>query len=320
MSPTQTHGNAPYEIRRILVAVDGSPQSARAVEYVCHMSVASARIRVVSVAESPRTLLPLGSMTDAQLQLARTELARDAANAVARARIVFADAGIDIESDVIEISRQGGYTANALIDAATEWHADLLVMGARQHRGMLRWIEGTVSEFVTTQAPCSILVVPAGYEADIGPSPQRILFALDGSMASLEALHFGLRLARPDARLRAIYVVDRAVRLTDFVPIHVLQEAFIEEGHAALAAAASAFAELSNHAETALVKTEPVSDDVPHTIVRDAERWHADLLVVGTHGRRGVARWFLGSVAARTARLARTPLLLAPSRGQSSVK
>jgi nucleotide-binding universal stress UspA family protein len=224
---------------------------------------------------------------------------------------MFAEAGIDVESEVIQPSRQGGYTANALIDAAAQWKADLLVVGARQHHGMLRWIEGTVSEYVTTAAPCSILVVPAGYEADIGPSPQRIVFALDGSAASLSALRFGLRLARPESRLRAIYVVDRAVRLTDFVPIHVLQQAFIEEGHAALAAAASVFAELSNHAETALVKTEPVNDDVPHTIVRDAERWHADLLVVGTHGRRGVARWFLGSVAARTARLARTPLLLA---------
>ncbi|WOD15584.1 universal stress protein [Paraburkholderia kirstenboschensis] len=311
MSPTQMQSNATSKVKRILVAVDASPQSARAAEYVRRMTLPGAQIRIVSVAENPRTLLPVGPMADAELQLARAELARDAGNAVARARSVFADAGINVESDVIEISRQGGYTANALIDAATQWNADLLVVGARQHHGMLRWIEGTVSEFITAEAPCSILIVPAGYEADIGPSPQRILFALDGSAASLDALHFGLRLARPESRLRAIYVVDRAVRLTDFVPIHVLQQAFIEEGHAALVSAASAFAELSNHVETALVKTEPVSDDVPHTIVREAERWHADLLVVGTHGRRGVARWFLGSVAARTARLARTPLLLA---------
>lgn len=311
MDPAQRQRNARSEVKRILVAVDASPQSVRAAEYVCHMALSDASIRIVSVAENPRTLLPLGSMADAELELARDELTHDAENAVARARSIFADAGINVESEVIQPSRQGGYTANALIDAGAQWKADLLVVGARQHHGMLRWVEGTVSEYVTSEAPCSILVVPAGYKADIGPSPQRIVFALDGSAASLDALRFGLRLARPESRLRAIYVVDRAVRLTDFVPIHVLQQAFIEEGHAALAAAASVFAELSNHAETALVKTEPVNDDVPHTIVRDAERWHADLLVVGTHGRRGVARWFLGSVAARTARLARTPLLLA---------
>jgi nucleotide-binding universal stress UspA family protein len=311
MSTTSTGGNAPCAIKRILIAVDSSPESARAAAYVRHMAPPGVRIRVVSVAENPRALLPLGSMTDAELQRARAELASDAAEAVARAKSLFTDAGIDAEPGVIEISRQGGYTANALIDAAADWKADLLVVGARQHHGLLRWVEGTVSEFVTTQAPCSILIVPAGYEAEIETSPRRILFALDGSATSIDALHFGLQLATPESRLRAIYVVDRAVRLTDLVPIHVLEEAFTEEGRVVLGGAARVFAELPNDAETALVRTEPVKDDVPHAIVRDAEQWHADLIVVGTHGRRGVARWFLGSVAGRTARLARTPLLLA---------
>jgi nucleotide-binding universal stress UspA family protein len=60
-----------------------------------------------------------------------------------------------------------------------------------------------------------------------------------------------------------------------------------------------------------LLKTRRTRDDIPHSIVRDVGEWNADLLVLGTHGRRGLARWFLGSVAARTARLADTPVLLA---------
>jgi nucleotide-binding universal stress UspA family protein len=311
MNTTSTAAIAPRAIKRILIAVDSSPESARAAAYVRHLTLPGARIRVMSVAENPRAILPLGSMTDAELQLARAELANDAAEAVARARKIFTDAGTDVESGVVEISKQGGYTANALIDAAADWKADLLVVGARQHHGLLRWVEGTVSEFVTAQTPCSILIVPASYEAPIEASPGRILFALDGSKASLDALHFGLQIATPESRLRALYVVDQAVRLTDIVPIHVLEDAFIEEGKVILEAAARVFEDLPNAAETALVKTEPVSDDVAHAIVRDAGQWRADLIVVGTHGRRGIARWFLGSVASRTARLARTPLLLA---------
>ncbi|MFM0511740.1 universal stress protein [Paraburkholderia sp. RL17-373-BIF-A] len=311
MSTVSADGKAGCPIKRVIIAVDTSPESARATAYVRHMMLPGARIRIVSVAENPRVILPLGSMTDAELQLARNELARDAAEGVARAKNIFTNAGVDVESDVIEISRQGGYTANALIDAAAEWKADLLVVGARQHHGMLRWVEGTVSESVTTQAPCSILIVPASYEAPIETSPQRILFALDGSAASQDALNFGLRLATPESRLRAIYVIDRAVRLTDLAPVRVLEEAFVQEGKVALAAAARVFAGLSNQAETAFVKTAQIRDDVPHAIVREAEEWRADLMVVGTHGRRGVARWLLGSVAARTARLAHTPLLLA---------
>jgi nucleotide-binding universal stress UspA family protein len=62
-----------------------------------------------------------------------------------------------------------------------------------------------------------------------------------------------------------------------------------------------------------LIKTLTTHDDVPHAIVRDTAEWNGDLLVLGTHGRRGIARWLLGSVAARTARLVDTPVLLARS-------
>jgi nucleotide-binding universal stress UspA family protein len=311
MNTPRASGDARCTIRRVFIAVDNSPESARAAAYVRHMTLPGARIRIASVAENLRVILPLTSATDAELQLARDELARDAGEAVARARALFADAGLEVESGVIEISRQGGYTANALIDAAAEWKADLLVLGARQHHGMLRWIEGTVSEFVTTAAPCSILVVPASYEAEIQLSPRRILFALDGSAASLDALHFGLQLATPECHLRAIYVIDRGARLTDLAPMRDIVEAFVEEGNVVLAAAARVFADLPNASETAFVETAKARDDVSHAIVRDAEQWGADLIVVGTHGRRGVARWLLGSVAARTARIVHTPLLMA---------
>jgi nucleotide-binding universal stress UspA family protein len=47
--------------------------------------------------------------------------------------------------------------------------------------------------------------------------------------------------------------------------------------------------------------------------VREANAWRADLLVMGTHGRRGAARWVLGSVARRVVGITCTPLLLVNS-------
>jgi nucleotide-binding universal stress UspA family protein len=288
--------------------------SGRAAGYIRYLATTGVQVRVISVAENPRTLLPLGSIAEAGLQAVREGLLREAREAAAHAKESLAKANAEVEADVIELSTHSGDTANVLIDAATEWKADLLVVGARQRHGLLRWVEGTVSEPVTTQTPCSILIVPASYDAEIPEFPRRILFALDGSPASLDAMRFGLQLATPEAHLRAVYVIDRAVRLTDFVPIHLLEDAFMDEGRTALANAAGVFANLSNHVETGLLRTKPASDDVPHKIVRESERWHADLVIVGTHGRRGVARWFLGSVAARTARITHTPLLLARPR------
>lgn len=99
-----------------------------------------------------------------------------------------------------------------------------------------------------------------------------------------------MQFAKPEAHLRAVYVIDRAVRLTDFVPIRVLEDAFVEEGNAALAETAEIFAGSSCHCDTALISTEQTEDDIAHAIVRQAGHWNADLLVMGTHGRRGVAR------------------------------
>lgn len=295
---------------RILVSVDSSPMSARVAKYVCGLVRPGVEVRIVSVAENSRALVPLGSLADAVFEAIREELLRDASEAVKLAKDVFADANIDVDARVLELSRLGGYAGNALIDAASAWHADLLVVGARQHHGMLRWVEGTVSEFVTSQTPCSILIVPASYVAAIHAYPRRILFALDGSEVSFNALQSGLHLARPDSSTRAVYVVDRAVRF--------LEDTFIEEGNKVLAAVAGIFANQINPVELGLVKADPPSDDIPHTIVREAQRWHADLVVVGTHGRRGLSRWFLGSVAGRTARITQTPLLMVRPRLNSS--
>jgi nucleotide-binding universal stress UspA family protein len=159
-----------------------------------------------------------------------------------------------------------------------------------------------------------MLVVPEQCERDWSGRPQRILFAVDGSPASLEALRSGSKLAAAGALFRAIYVVDRAARVTDFVPLAVLQDAFVEEGKVALAKAREAFAPPRDAEgvmlDGALTETDLTSDDVPHAILREATRWQADLLVMGTHGRRGVARWMLGSVSGRVAELTQMPLLL----------
>jgi nucleotide-binding universal stress UspA family protein len=293
-----------------LVAVDLSPSSLRAAEFVRNIAPTTAHIRLVSVADNPRTLSPLHAKATAELYAARAELLRDAADALVQAKHAFSGCDFRLEQDVVDLSKHGGDIATALIDAADDWHADLLVVGARQHHGLLRWVEGTVSQPLTIHSRCSLLIVPPSHEEKLARPPQRVLFAIDGSAPSFEALRYGMQFAKSEGHLRAVYVIDRAVRLTDFVPIHVLEDAFIEEGKATLATAAEIFAGSSCHCDTVLASTEQTGDDIAHAIVRQASHWNADLLVMGTHGRRGVARWLPGSVAGRVAHITQTPLLL----------
>jgi nucleotide-binding universal stress UspA family protein len=66
--------------------------------------------------------------------------------------------------------------------------------------------------------------------------------------------------------------------------------------------------------ETSLVKIETMNQRISEAIASEAEAWPADLIVIGTHGRRGLTRLFLGSVAEGAARLATKPVLLIPGK------
>ncbi|MEM5344324.1 universal stress protein [Paraburkholderia azotifigens] len=299
-------------LQRIMLAIDDSEATMRAAEYAKTMFAGRATIRVVTVAQNPRTLFPLGSTTQDFLAAARDEIVGDSRAALARIEAMFA--GTQLEFGLIDLSVHRGNTADALLETASDWNADLIVMGMRHHHGLLRWVEGTVSEPVARRASCSLLLVPEDSRVATDAAAQRMVFAMDGSACSITALRTGLQLATPDSRLRAIFVVDRASNVMDGEAIRIMESANLEEGCTALERAARICAEQGRYMETALLKTHATRDDIPHTILRDVQDWKGDLLVLGTHGRRGFERWLVGSVAARTVRLADTPVLLVHDR------
>lgn len=310
-APSQA-SNAAIPFNRVVIAVDASLASLHAVNYTQHLLPAEAHIRLVSVAQNPRVLLPITPLVGDELSAARAELLRDAGDALNQAKDVLSQQGRTAETELVDLSKQGGDVVHALTKAAGAWHADLLVVGARQHHGLLRWVEGTVSEPLAHMAGCAILVVPAQYDASPLAAPRRILCAIDGSKGATQALRQAARLTSGQTDLRTVYVVDRAVRLTDFVPIHMLEEAFVDDGKQALENARQLLAGTPGGIDTAMISTETTNDDIAHAIVRDAQQWQADLMVLGMHGRRGIARWLLGSVASRVAHLTPVPLLLVP--------
>lgn len=308
-TPPETPRAAERAFHRVLLAIDDSEASLRAAEYTNALFGSQAEITLVCVAQNPRTLFPLGATTQALLAAARDELLADAGTALQKTASLFT--GPAPATHLIDLSKRDGDGVHAILDTAAHWQADLLVMGARHHRRLSRWVEGTVSEPLARRATNSLLLVPENSRVPTNSAPQRILFALDGSAHSLGALRMGLDLASANAQLRAIYVVDRATHLFDIAAVDMLEGAFLEEGRMALELAERILDDEGRVAQSALVETHRTGDDVPHAIVRDAQHWNADLIVIGTHGRRGMARWFLGSVAARMLRLADTPVLVA---------
>lgn len=88
------------------------------------------------------------------------------------------------------------------------------------------------------------------------------------------------------------------------------ERALREVGERVLLQAQSIVKAAGLEAETVLKQIITVQQHPADEIVAEAARWPADLIVVGTHGRRGLRRLFLGSVAEGVARMAEQPVLL----------
>ena len=144
----------------------------------------------------------------------------------------------------------------------------------------------------------------------------RIFVAIDGSAASNVALEHAVQLAKDQrAQLRVAHVVEvfrHAVSMADGYPFDPtsLWEALREDGRQALLMAEAKARSAGVEAETVMLEGKEPSQRVASMVVEDAQRWNADLIVLGTHGRRGFDRMFLGSVAETLVRMATTPVLL----------
>lgn len=140
-----------------------------------------------------------------------------------------------------------------------------------------------------------------------------VLVAIDGSHTSGLALNEAIQLARAlGARLRIATVVDKVNlnRPTEYPNPAEIWDALAAGGRALLDKAVSTAAEGGVEADTRLLEIEKLGDRIPDILVREAEAWPADLIVVGTHGRRGLSHLFLGSVAEGIVRVATRPVLL----------
>jgi nucleotide-binding universal stress UspA family protein len=142
---------------------------------------------------------------------------------------------------------------------------------------------------------------------------KKILVAVDGSDTSTLAMQEAINLAKDQqATLRIIYVSDAFVVVGDGVRFDFEQYENAVRGHglSILNKMESLAHKAGVPVESGIIENTESSTRIPEKIVQDSSAWHADLLVIGTHGRRGFSRLVLGSVAEGIIRMASTPVLL----------
>ncbi len=146
---------------------------------------------------------------------------------------------------------------------------------------------------------------------------KRILVAIDGSPTSTHALRTALGLAgEGGVPLHVLHVIDDAAIAQTFDGTAYVSPQYVdsllagmrEAGRKVLAKAQKAAGKDDRAIETALVETRGRS--VAHAILAYARKIHPDLLVLGTHGRRGLSRLVMGSDAEMVVRESTVPVLL----------
>ena len=134
---------------------------------------------------------------------------------------------------------------------------------------------------------------------------EEILVPTDGSPATTQAVEHALRIAETyGARLHALYVVDTGAYASLEAGADVVMDALEEEGAEATQTIATAAAD----ADVDVVRN-VVSGTAYRSILDYVENHDIDLVVMGTHGRRGIDRYLLGSVTERVVRASPVPVL-----------
>jgi nucleotide-binding universal stress UspA family protein len=203
-----------------------------------------------------------------------------------------------------------GDPVEEIVRVAQEGRFSTIVMASRALSEIQRFFLGSVTRKVVGHAPCDVLVVPPGAEFSL----KTILVATDGSDFSRSAASQAIRLARSSGgRLIALgAVASAAVTALDIVeaelPRDLIEEEELKEATANVTAVVEKVKEAGIEVRGLVVGAAPAE-----AIIDTAREQGADLIAMGSHGRTGINRLLMGSVAERVLTLASCPVLVVKS-------
>jgi nucleotide-binding universal stress UspA family protein len=196
---------------------------------------------------------------------------------------------------------------------AGELKVDLIVMGTHGRTGLEHILVGSTAERVVRTAPCPVLSVKAGRDEPPQAAIQvghlgirRLMIPVDFSASSLDVLEYGVQFAKHlGASVTILHVLEPVAYGLDFTlgrPAERREQKDHFKGRLEVLCALCT----SNG-----VKAEPVlKAGLPADSIREyVDREKPDLVIMGTHGRRGISRLLSGSVAEGVLRLASCPVL-----------
>lgn len=212
----------------------------------------------------------------------------------------------------VSVQRSTGKAGDAILSAAHQLDADIISMGMQGETHVPYGLIGTTAQTVTSNGPCPVLTVPlplkeaspCAFTAPDAVRIQRMLAPVDFSDPSLDSLECAIHLAhRLGAELVLLHVLESAHAGWD---LHRMQGAaqMRDQWEARLGHLAGVVKSLG------LSATYDVRTGVPpDSILAGALQHRCDLIVMGTHGRRGREGANVGSVAEAVLKQSTCPVL-----------
>ena len=293
---------ARIEIKQILCPVDLSAQSRHALNHAVMLAQwYQAKVMALEVIWTPLPPFPMNPVSP----VIRSDQLEGYADDLRRFVEASHPAGIEVSTAI-----QEGPVVRRILDQASRMPADLIVMGTHGTSGVEHLVLGSITEKVLRQAFCPVLTVPPAVSAAPATVPpfKTILCAIDFSPSSLRALTFAVSLAQESGgRLVVVYVLEwptdgRTSRLG--LEVAAFRQQLIDEAKRELAAAIPA------DVRTWCDVVELTAVGKPHEeIIRLAGEQHANVIVLGVHGRNVLSLAFLGSTTNQVVRTASCPVL-----------
>jgi universal stress protein A len=293
---------------RILLAIDGSKFSEAATRAViAQAKPKETEVRVVHFIDIMTNQLP-----EMMAYYPGIEHARDAQRKPAEAFVAIAAKLLRAKGIQVTTAVELGSPKSKILDTAEAWHADLIVLGSHGRTTLDRFLTGNLPDSILRHAHCSVELVriPGRVKGSKSPSGvakskfRRILLAIDDSKFSEAALRMLIEQMRPqETEVRVLQVVEPLPLLVvrDMggydADMEKLWEARTEQAEKLVAKFAEILHFKGLKASTAVVQGDPKAK-----IVEVAEQWNAGLIVLGSLGRTGLARFLTGSVSEAVAR------------------
>jgi nucleotide-binding universal stress UspA family protein len=288
---------------KVLVGYDFSAASDAALSWLNQMQgIGQCEISIVHVDWPPEQAHRLGyhgplPLTENPEQIQKN-LERDLSERVAML----------LPQDKVTVTVEPGWgrTEGYLFEMAVRQKTDLLIVGTHRRHGLSRLRLGSVSRAIMHYATTiSVAVVPPAEEHERATIPKldRVLVATDFSDLGNKAVPYGCAILRRGGTLRLIHVVEPAgaADRTKLRP---------GKGNPKLLAQLRSLAPADSGERFDIEGAIIESADAVEAIAQEAERFRADAICIGSHGRSGLAKTFLGSVAQGVMENSRRPVLI----------